>query len=103
LEAIRLNPNYGAPYMLIGNMYAATAASVYPDDPVLRKTVYYAAVDKFQKARQVDPSVAENANKFISTYSQYFPTKEEVFMHPNLNEGQPFTVGGWIGERTTVR
>jgi tetratricopeptide (TPR) repeat protein len=102
-KAIDANPNYGSPYLLIGQMYAATAASIYPDDPVLRKTVFYAAVDKFAKAKQVDPTVADDANKLINTYSNYFPSSEEVFMHPDLDKGSGITVGGWIGERTTVR
>jgi tetratricopeptide (TPR) repeat protein len=103
LKAIETNPNYGSPYLLIGKMYAVTANSIYPDDVVLRKTVYYAATDKFERARQVDPSVAEEANKLISTYRSYYPSTEEIFMHPDLEKGKPFAIGGWIGERTTIR
>ena len=101
-KALELTPNNGNPYLLIGKMYAATAASVYPD-PVLRKTVYYAAVDKFERARQVDPSVAEEANKLINSYRAHFPSTEEIFMHPDLEKGKAITVGGWIGERTIIR
>jgi tetratricopeptide (TPR) repeat protein len=104
IKAIDFNPNYGLPYILIGHMYVATASGIYPDDPVLKKTVYYAAVDKFEKARQVDSSVSDEASKWISTYRQHFPTSEEIFMHPDLNKrGNAFTVGGWIGERTIIR
>ncbi|MDR1938187.1 MAG: hypothetical protein LBQ73_06800 [Tannerellaceae bacterium] len=103
LKAIETNPNYGSPYLLIGKMYAATAGSIYPDDPVLRKTVYYAAVDKFERARQVDSSVGEEAGKLISAYRSYFPSTEEIFMHPDLDKGKSITITGWIGERTTVR
>lgn len=102
-KAIEFNPNYGAAYILIGKMYAATASSVYPNDPVLRKTVYYAAVDKFEKARQVDPSVADDAATQISAYRGHFPSTEDVFMHPELEKGKVITIGGWINERTTVR
>ena len=102
-KAVELNPNYGAPYMLIGNMYASTAKSVYPSDPVLMRAVYYAAIDKFSKAKQVDPSCAEEANKLIGSYSAHLPSTEEVFMHPDLEKGKPFTIGGWIGETVTVR
>jgi tetratricopeptide (TPR) repeat protein len=103
LKAIETNPNYGTPYLLLGKMYAATAGSVYPDDAVLKKTVYYAATDKFERARQIDPSVAEEAGKLISTYRSYFPSTEEIFMHPDLEKGKSITIGGWIGERTIVR
>lgn len=103
LKALESNANYGNAYILIGKMYAATASSVYPNDPVLRKTVYFAAVDKFEKARQVDPSCAEEASSQISAYRAHFPSTEDVFMHPDLEKGKAITIGGWIGERTIVR
>ena len=102
-KAIEINPNYGAAYLLIGKMYASTAKSVYPGDGVLARAVYYAAIDKFEKGKQVDPNVAEEANSLISSYRAHLPSTEEIFMHPDLEKGKPFSVGGWIGERTTVR
>ena len=102
-KAIEINPNYGAAYLLIGKMYASTAKSVYPGDGVLARAVYYAALDKFEKGKQVDPSVAEEANSLISSYRAHLPSTEEIFMHPDLEKGKPFAIGGWIGERTTIR
>ena len=102
-KAIEINPNYGAAYLLIGKMYASTAKSVYPGDGVLARAVYYAALDKFEKGKQVDPNVAEEANSLISSYRAHLPSTEEIFMHPDLEKGKAFTIGGWIGERTTVR
>lgn len=102
-KTLGVNPNNGKAHMLIGKAYAATAGSIYPNDPVKKKCVYYVVVDRFQKARSVDSSVAGEAASLIGTYSSYFPTTEEIFMHPDLKKGQSFTVGGWIGERTTIR
>ncbi|MDR2138348.1 MAG: tetratricopeptide repeat protein [Tannerella sp.] len=102
LKAIEANPKLCKPYLLIGTMYAATAGSI-SDDPVIRKTAYYAAIDKFERARQTDSACAEDASRLIATYRSYFPSTEEIFMHPDLTEGATITVGGWIGERTTVR
>ena len=102
-KALEANPNYGNAYMLMGKMYAATSKSVYPDDAVMARAVYYAAIDKFEKAKQVDPSVAEEANSLISSYRAHLPSTEEIFMHPDLEKGKAVTIGGWIGERTTVR
>lgn len=101
--SLEKNPNQGNPYLLIGTLYAGTR-NVY-DDPVLNKTIYWVAVDKFRKAKEVDnsPECVETANKLINTYSQYFPSKEDVFMHPDLESGKQFCVGGWIGECTTCR
>ncbi len=102
-KAIEANPNYGKPYILIGQMYAKTASSVYPNDAVMRKVVYYAAVDKFERARQVDPEAASEAANLINTYRAHFPSTEDIFMHPDLEKGKSVTIGGWIGERTTIR
>lgn len=103
LKAIEENPNFGDPYILIAQMYAATAKSIYPDDAVMMKAVYYAAVDKLEKAKAVDPSCAEQANTLISAYRAHYPTTEEAFMHPDLEKGKAVTIGGWIGERTICR
>jgi len=103
LRALEANPNHGRALLTVGQTYGATASSVYPNDPVLRKMVYVLAVDKFERARQVDSSCADDANRMISQYRNQFPTTEEVFMHPDLEEGAAFTVGGWINERTTVK
>ena len=70
---------------------------------MISPSVYYAALDKFEKGKQVDPNVAEEANSLISSYRAHLPSTEEIFMHPDLEKGKPFSVGGWIGERTTVR
>jgi len=102
-KAIEAVPTYGNAYILIGKMYASTASSVYPNDGVLRRVVYYAAVDKFERARQVDPSVASDASSLINSYRSHFPSNEDVFMHPDVNKGESFTVGGWINERVVVR
>ena len=106
LRALEFNPSSGRAHILIARMYASTKNLT--DDPVLNKTVYWAAVDRFQRARQVDnsPEVVAEANNMIRSFSQHFPTREEIFFHPTLNaigEGGTFTVGGWINERTTVR
>lgn len=103
LMTLEQNPNYGKAYILIGTMYASTAKSVYPNDAVLTKAVYNTAIDKFERARQVDPESAEDANKLINIYRGHLPSTEDIFMHPDLEKGKPFTVGGWINERTTIR
>jgi hypothetical protein len=102
LKSLSVNPNDGMCYLLIGNMYAASAASCGGSDEIASRAGYWAAVDKFIKARAVDPSVAEEANKGITTYSAYFPTRERLFFN-DIKEGSSYTVGCWIGETTTVR
>lgn len=91
----------GRCYILIGLAYANGPKPF--DDPILNRSVYWVAVDKFQKAAAVDSSVAATANKYAATYRQYFPSTEDIFYSPDLKKGESFTVGGWIGETTTVR
>lgn len=100
-KALDLNPKLGNAYILIATMYAVTANSV-GDDQFSHNAVFWAAVDKLNQAKNVDPSVASDANSLISTYSAHFPKKEEGFMHSVL-EGNSYTVGGWIGETTSAR
>jgi tetratricopeptide (TPR) repeat protein len=102
LKSLAINPNDGRCYLLIGNMYAASSASCGGSDEIASRAGYWAAVDKFIKARNVDPSVADDANKGIATYSSYFPTRERLFFN-DIKEGSSYNVGCWIGEATTVR
>lgn len=106
-RSLELQANQGRCYLLMGLLYAGSQpygeGMAAAKAAILNKSVYWAAVDKFQKAKMVDPDVAEDANKQIATYSKYFPTKEEIFDLPELKEGESFTVGGWINETTTCR
>ena len=97
------NPNLGRAYILWASAYAAGAKNLFPDDPVLNKLIYYAVVEKYEKARQVDPSCAEEANKQINIYKQYFPSKEDLFMHPSLSGAETFHIPGWVNETVKIR
>jgi tetratricopeptide (TPR) repeat protein len=100
LNAIELKDHWGEPYLMIGQMYAESS-----DDCAnicLPKSVYWVAVDKFNEAKSVDPSVEDQANKLIVTYSNYFPNKENAFFC-GVNEGDTYTVNCWINETTKAR
>ncbi len=101
--SLEMNPNDGDTYIMLGVIYAS--AGTVSEDPILNKAKYWAAVDQFIKAKNVDPTpeMIDKVNKLISTYSQYYPKKEEVFMHPDLGEGKSYFVGGIVSESTVVR
>lgn len=101
LKAAELNPSWGDPYIFIGDLYALSAKDC-GDNDLTKKVAYWAAVDKYYKAKQVDPSLTEVADKRINTYKVYFPPTELLFFY-NLNEGESYTVDCWINEVTTVR
>lgn len=100
-EALSLNPNMGAAYILIGKAYAFASKS-YGEDDFDHASVFWVAVDKFNKAKQVDPAVAAEANELVKTYSQYYPSKDEAFFR-SVKPGDTYKVGGWINETTTAR
>ena len=99
-KAIQVDPTAGDPYIIIGTLYAESSKQFSGD--LESKAVFWAAVDKFQKAKQIDPSVTDRANELIRAYSQYFPPMETIFFN-DYAEGQSYTVGGWINETTTIR
>lgn len=100
LKSISLDGNNGKPYILIANMYASSPN--WSDEPALNKCTYFAVIDKLQKAKSVDPSVAEEANKLIGTYAAHTPKDADLFFL-SLKKGDSVTIGGWIGETTTIR
>ena len=101
-QAIELNRNDGEPYITIANLYAASAKECGGGDPMYSKAAFWAAVDKLNQAKKIDPSCAKDANDLIHYYSQFFPTIEDIFMR-NYAEGQEYTVECWINEKTTIR
>ena len=100
-DALKFNPNNGGAYILIAQMYATSAASIFPEAEK-RGLVFGAAVDKLQRAKSVDSSVTSEANRLINQYSGYYMDKETAFMM-GIKDGESVFVPGWIGENTTVR
>ncbi len=101
-RAASLRSGWGRPYLTIGDIYVAAAASC-GDDDFKKSAVYWAAIDKYQQARSIDPLISEEASKRITTYSRYFPDKENLFFR-GLKEGDTFFIDYcWINESTTVR
>jgi tetratricopeptide (TPR) repeat protein len=101
LQAADLKPNWGDPYILIGNLYASSSKSC-GENEFEQAAVFWAAVDKYVKAKSVDESKTEEANELINRYMQYFPNVEDAFFY-GFQEGQDYTVGCWINEKTKVR
>lgn len=100
LEAARLNPSWGRPYMLIGDMYGKTARSC--GDAWNQRLAILAAIDKYSYAKSIDDSVAGEAGSRISSYYGSLPDKSEGFMR-GVSEGASATVGCWIGETVRLR
>jgi tetratricopeptide (TPR) repeat protein len=101
LKSAELDATNGYPYLLIGNIYAASSKAC-GEEEFEQKAVYWAAVDKFIKAKTVDPELTDDANKYIEAYKPHFPDNETIFFY-GFKEGDTYTVGCWINEKTAVR
>lgn len=102
LRAASFKENWGEPYILIGKLYASSGPICGPGRGWDSQIVTWAAIDKFEYAKNIDPSVRAEANKLIRDYSQYMPSIEDIFQR-TLKENQVFTVPCWIQETTRIR
>ena len=101
-KAYALDKTDGEPFIIIGQLYAASAKDCGSGD-FYSKTAFWAAVDQFEKAKSIDPSITSKANELINAYSHYFPTVESIFFN-GFEEGQEFILENcWIKETTKVR
>ena len=100
-KSLKYNPKFGKALLLIGNTYVASSKTCGQDD-FEQKAVYWAAIDKYENAIEIDSSVLFEAQKLITTYSAYFPDKDEAFFR-NIIEGTIYEVGCWINEKTEAR
>ena len=98
-EALNLKENWGEAYMNLGNIYVAGAKSC--GNEFEQKTVYWIAVDMFNKALR-DENVETRARKSINTYSKYFPSTEVCFFN-NVEKNSSYKIECWINKATLVR
>jgi tetratricopeptide (TPR) repeat protein len=96
-------PGWGDPYILIGRLYASSGSRCGSGTGWDSQVVVWPAIDMWNKAKSVDPSAAGEAQRLINQYSQYMPSQADVFMRPDVEVGESYTVGCWINVTTTVR
>jgi tetratricopeptide (TPR) repeat protein len=102
-QAIALKPNMGKAYMLIGNLYLGSGKLCGPGTGFQSQIVLWPAFDYLKKAIEVgDDEVKQEAQKMISDYTRYLPTKADITAK-KLSVGAPYTVKCWINEETTVK
>ncbi len=99
-KAIEANNDNGTAYMIVGNAYSSVKIF---DDELKNQMIYWVAADYFRMAKQKDPSLTERIDEYLNTVTRLFPKKEDLFFISIIEEGVPYTVGGWINEKTTVR
>ena len=99
-KAVELDYGFaGKAYLILGNLWASATCG----DTVDKWARYWAAADYYQKARNADPSVADEAASSLASVSRYYPEASEAFMY-DLTKGQSYTVScGGMSATTTVR
>lgn len=100
-KAFKLRPDWGLPLLLIGDMYARSYRSCGNSD-FEQRCVILAAIEKYQEAKAIDPSIASQANERIARYNASKPLYEDAHML-GKKEGDSYTVGCWIGETVALR
>jgi len=99
-KILAINPNNGEAYLLIGDAIAGMSASC-EDGKLGARSVFWLAYDYYAKAKRVDSSVSDKANKKMGSVAGQFPSRQDLFGY-SLKDGQSFTVP-CLGEETTIR
>ncbi len=90
----------GKANLLMANVWAGLKCTANDMD---NRAKYWVAVDYLTKAKAADETLAEEANKLISQYRQYFPKTEDAFMY-DLTDGKSYSIScGGMNATTTVR
>ena len=99
-KAVEMDHGYaGKAYMILGNLWAAAPC----ESEVNKYARYWVATDYYQKARNLDSSLADDASSAIARASAYYPEASEIFFY-DLAKGDSYTVScGGMTASTTVR
>ncbi|EDP71408.1 TPR domain protein [Flavobacteriales bacterium ALC-1] len=99
MEALKLNPSDGSPYLQIANMYAKSANNC-GDTNFNKRAVFWLAANEAEKAGRVDGRLRSAAAKTATSYRASAPTKAEIFSATNA--GKTIKIGCWIGRSVKV-
>lgn len=98
-KVLEINPNNGKAIMIKG--HAVYNCNIGSCEGYWAKAMSWVAVDYMIRAKNADPSVTDEANGYINSYSARFPKDEEKFFQNHTN-GQTVTIP-CSGLSTTVR
>ncbi len=100
-KALKERPSLGKAYLLIANLYAASANACGTDE-FSKRMVFVAAADMAKKAKEVDPSITSRANKYIKSYLGNAPRRRGGFPGGIVNKDTEFEIKCWIGETVKI-
>ena len=106
LQASSHRSGWGAPLMLIGDLYAQTSRKCgentgnSTNDEFTKRVGYWAAIDKYQYAKKIDVMVTEEANKKIEQCYEQAPDKTSTFQMEVLDQ-PTYQINCWYTEIVT--
>ncbi len=99
-KAANLNPSWGKPHIIIGDVYAKMSQRCGDDWD--KRIAILAAIEKYAHARSIDEEVKTEANKKISTFSASRPLRQDGFMR-GIKAGQKVKANCLGGVSVTMR
>ena len=97
--ALDYQPSMGRAYLLISNLYAASANNCGTTQ-FEKRAVYWLAAKEARKASSVDRTIRTTAIKTAESYEGRAPTKTDIFTEGNA--GKVISFKCWIGLSVTV-
>jgi tetratricopeptide (TPR) repeat protein len=98
-KALKYQPSLGSAYLLISNLYAASANNC-GNTQFEKRAIYWLAAKEEKKAASVDASVRKIANKTAVSYTGRAPSKTDIFTEGK--SGEIISIKCWIGKKVTV-
>lgn len=95
-QILELDPNSGDAYLILADAWSNTNCN---DEKFGRACSYWISYDYYAKAKNMDPSVAEKAQKSMNAVRKGWPLKREVF-NQGLEVGSTYSC---CGVSTTIR
>lgn len=87
-------------YFLLGTIWSTVKCD---GNPIESRAQFWVATDYMLKAKNTDATMAEEVDKQIATYRQYYPLQSDAFMY-DIVDGDRFQVNcNGMNETTTVR
>jgi len=103
LDVNRLRSSWGKPYILIGDLYAKTSRQCgentgnQQSDEFTKRVGYWAAIEQYEFAKKIDPSLVNEADKKISIYKKQMPDKISTFNIITLQQ-ETYKINCWYSE-----
>ena len=98
-KALKYQPSLGSAFLLIANLYAASANNC-GNTQFEKRAIYWLAAKEAKKAASVDASVRKIANKTAVSYLGRAPSKTDIFTEGK--SGEIISIKCWIGKKVTV-